>query len=424
MYNRKQFLYQIGLMGFGAGFSKEIIEGISFKELEEQLKVYPETDDFWGWVRSQYTVSSQLLNLNNGGVSPQPKIVQDAFFKYTEMANEAPTYYLWRILEDGKETVRVKLAEMLGTDKEEVAINRNATEALDTIIHGFPLKKGDEVVLSKYDYPRMMNAWKWREKRDGIILKWVDFDFPENNPKTIIDKYISLFTSKTRLVHITHMINWTGQVIPVKEIAAEARKKGIKVLVDAAHTFAHLDFKISDWDIDYLGSSLHKWLCAPFGTGLLYVRKDEIKNIPAFFTQDSLISEDNIRKFEELGTRATTAELAIAKAIDFHHVIGGKRKQERLYELKQYWTEAIKNHPRIKILTPENEKHSGAIGFASIEGMDGENINSILFKEYKIHTVAINHEKLNGIRITPHVYTNEYDLDRFIKALRNIADKK
>lgn len=261
-------------------------------------------------------------------------------------------------------------------------------------------------------------------KRDGIVLKWVDFDFPENNPKTIIDKYVSLFTSQTRLVHITHMINWTGQVIPVKEIAAEARKKGIKVLVDAAHTFAHLDFKISDWDIDYLGSSLHKWLCAPFGAGLLYVRKDEIKNIPAFFTQDPSMSEENIRKFEELGTRATTAELAIAKSIDFHHIIGGKRKQKRLYELKKYWTEAIKNHPRIKILTPENEKLSGAIGFISIDGMDAESINSQLLKEYKIHTVAIRHEKLNGIRISPHVYTNEYDLNKLIEALGNIADQK
>lgn len=424
MYNRKQFLYRLGLLGSSVSFAKLIAAGATFSDLENQFKISPTSDDFWGWVRTQYTVSSQLLNLNNGGVCPQPKVVQDALFKYTEMANEAPTYYLWRILDDGKEAVRSKLAEMLGADKEEVAINRNATEALDTIIQGISLKKGDEVVLSKYDYPRMMNAWKWREKRDGIVLKWVDFDFPENDPKTLIEKYTSLFTNKTKLVHLSHMINWSGQVIPVKEIAAEARKKGIKVLVDAAHTFAHLDFRITDWEIDYLGTSLHKWLCAPFGTGLLYVRKDEIKNIPAFFTQDPSMSEENIRKFEELGTRATTAELAIGKAIDFHHIIGGKRKQRRLYELKQYWVQGVKDHPRIKILTPENEKLSGVIGFVSIEGMDAEKIDAILLKEYKIHTVAIKHEKLNGLRISPHVYTNEHDLDRLIKALRNIANQK
>ena len=291
MKNRRNFIKNIGITTIGSLMMHQELNAHSFEQITKNITrpLIPDNDDFWGWVRSNYTVSSTLLNLNNGGVSPQPKFVQEAFFRYTELSNEAPSFYMWRTLEDGKQVVRQKLADMLDANENEVAINRNATEALDTIIHGFPLKKGDEVVLSKYDYPRMMHAWKFREKRDGIVLKWVDFDFPENNPDQIIEKYISLFTSKTKLVHLTHMINWVGQVIPVKEITKVAHDQGIKVLVDAAHSFAQIEFSVKDWDCDFLGTSLHKWLCAPFGTGMLYIKKDLISMIDPFFSPDNVI---------------------------------------------------------------------------------------------------------------------------------------
>lgn len=395
----------------------------SWADVEKMiLPLQANEDDFWGWVRSQYTISSNMINLNNGGVSPQPKSVQDALFRYTEMANEAPSYYLWRILDEGKEHVRKKLADLLRVSPDEVAINRNTTESLMTVIHGIPLRKGDEVVLSKYDYPRMMNAWKAREKRDGIVLKWVDFDFPENDPASIATKYTSLFTPKTKVVQLTHMINWVGQMLPIKEIAIEAKKAGIKTILDAAHTFAHIDFSLADGYIDYMGASLHKWLCAPFGTGLLYIRKSEIQNVPAFFTEDPTMKNENIRKFEELGTRASTSELAIGNAIDFHNIIGIRRKQRQLYELKQYWTNQVKGFPTISILTPENEKLSGAIGFLSIQGKEGQEIEQYLFKHYRIHSTTIKHEKLNGIRITPNVYTTRYELDMLVEGLKKMAE--
>lgn len=398
----------------------------SFKDVNRFLipPLNPPEDDFWSWVRSQYTVSSNLLNLNNGGVSPQSKFVQDAFFRYTEMANQAPTYYLWRILEEGKDAVRKKLANICGAQPDEIAINRNATEALDTIIHGFPLEKGDEVVLSKYDYPRMINAWKTREKRDGIILKWVDFDFPETDNAKIAQKYTSAFTKKTKLVHITHLINWVGQVVPVKLIAAEAKKQGIKTLVDAAHSFAHIRFNVKDWDVDYMGTSLHKWLCCPFGTGMLYIRKEEIPNIQTFFSEDPTSDKTAIKRFEELGTRATTAELAIGEAVDFHHAIGSERKEKRLYELKKYWTDQVKSHPRIKIATPEYSEFSGALGLVSIDGMEASEIDGYLLGEHRIHVVGIKYEKISGVRVTPNVYTSFNDLDRFVEALLKLANKK
>jgi selenocysteine lyase/cysteine desulfurase len=426
MANRRDFLKKAGLASLASAVAPAVIWSKPFAEIKQSIipNLIPPPDDFWGWVRTQYTVSSNLLNLNNGGVSPQSKFVQEAFFRYTEMANEAPTYYLWRVLEEGKDAVRIKLANLIGASDGEIAINRNATEALDTLIHGISLNKGDEVVLSKYDYPRMISAWKAREKRDGIILKWVDFDFPENNESDILAKYTSLFTSKTKVVHITHLINWVGQITPVKAIAAEAKKRGIKTLVDAAHSFAHVPFNVKDWDIDYLGTSLHKWLCAPFGTGMMYIRKEEIANIKTFFSEDPTMDSGNMKKFEELGTRATTAELAIGEAVDFHHIIGSERKQKRLYDLKQYWVTKVKSHPKIKILTPDSMSLSGALGLVCIEGYEASEIDSYLFSQHHIHTVGIKYEKINGTRVTPNVYTSFDDLDRFSDALIKLADQK
>jgi selenocysteine lyase/cysteine desulfurase len=427
MTNRRDFLKKVGLASAATAVSASTLWSKPFTEVNKKLisplLLPPPADDFWSWVRTQYAVSSSLLNLNNGGVSPQSKFVQDAFFRYTEMANEAPTYYLWRILEDGKDVVRGKLADLLGASPEEVAVNRNATEALDTVIHGIPLNKGDEVVLSKYDYPRMVSAWKAREKREGIVLKWVDFDFPENDETAMAHKYTSLFTSKTKVVHITHLINWVGQITPVKLIATTAKKMGIKTLVDAAHSFAHIQFNVKDWDIDYLGTSLHKWLGSPFGTGMLYIRKEEIAGIKTFFSEDPIMEPGTIKKFEELGTRATTAELAIGEAVDFHLLIGSERKQERLYELKKYWTEKVKSHPKIKILTPESSQLSGALGLVCIEGHEAPDIDGYLLSQHRIHTVGIKYEKINGIRVTPNVYTSFDDLDRFCEALLKLANK-
>lgn len=426
MSNRRDFLKKVGLASLATTVSASTIWSKSFVDVNHHLipKLNPPVDDFWAWVRTQYTVSSNLLNLNNGGVSPQSKFVQDAFFRYTEMANEAPSYYLWRILEEGKDAVRLKLANLCGAREDEIAINRNATEALDTCIHGIELKKGDEVVLSKYDYPRMISAWKAREKREGIVLKWVDFDFPENDEQKMADKYTSLFTSKTKVVHITHLINWVGQITPVKKIAAEAKKKGIKTLVDAAHSFAHVPFNVKDWDIDYMGTSLHKWLCAPFGTGMMYIRKEEIPNIKTFFSEDPAMDPGNIKRFEELGTRASTAELAIGEAVDFHLAIGAERKQKRLFDLRKYWWDQVKSHPKIKTLTPDTMELSGALGLVYIEGLEASDIDGYLMSEHHIHVVGIKYEKVNGVRVTPNVYTSFDDLDRFSTALLKLANKK
>ncbi len=415
--NLSSFAATVGFSSFfssaqGQGFLEEF-------ELKNHLSAEQLTEDeeFWRKIRSAYTISPTIINLNNGGVSPSPKVVQEAVEHYNRLANELPSFHLNRTINKGKETVRRKLAELAGCDTEEIAIHRNATESLENVIFGLTLKKGDEVVLSKYDYPSIISSWKQRALRDGIKLKWVDFEFPMEDKSKIVDAFAEKFSKKTKVVNITHMINWTGQILPVKEIAAAAKRKNITVLVDAAHTFCHLDFKIPDLNCDYLGTSLHKWLCAPFGTGMLFAKKDKIKDVyPLFGTAEPL--SDDIRKFEHIGTRSTGVEQAIAHAIDFHQLIGIKRKSERLFYLKNYLLEGLANIPRITNKTSKRKDFGGAIAYFEIEGIENiHQVTSNLLHKHQIHTVGMVHENIKGVRATPNVYTLKSEIDRFIEVM-------
>ena len=367
-------------------------------------------EDLWARMAQAYTVSATILNLNNGGVSPQPKVVQDAVDRYYHLSNEAPSYYMWHILDKGRESLRRKLADLAGTSSDELAINRNTTEALATVTWGLTLSKGDEIVMTKQDYPNMIQAWKQKEMRDGIKIKWLNFTLPIENDDVIVNEFINATTSKTKIWHITHMINWTGQIMPVKKLCEEARKRNILSIVDGAHTFAHMDFKIPDFNPDYFGTSLHKWLCAPFGTGMLYVKKENIAGLWPLFPNDKPQIAD-IRKFETLGTRSFAPEQAIGQAIDFQNAIGSKRKEERLRYLKNYWCEKVITHPRVKLNISLKPAYSCALGNFSIEGKDPGEVASKLFSEYQIHTVSIKWENISGVRVIFHVYIIIKDLD-------------
>jgi len=378
-------------------------------------------ETFWYQIKQAYTVSSNIINLNNGGVCPQPRVVQEAVERYNQLSNETPSYYMWRVLDRGREPLRRKLAGLAGCSPEELAIDRNSSEALETVIFGLRLQAGDEVVLTKQDYPNMINAWKQREKRDGVVLKWLSFDFPIEDKQQIADAFVNAFNDRTRVVHITHMINWIGQLLPVREIAREARRRGIEVLVDAAHTFAHIDYRIPELECDYFGTSLHKWLCAPFGSGMLYVRKEKIKNLyPLLAAPDS--ESDDIRKFEHLGTRSFAIEQAIGQAVDFHHMIGSERKEKRLHFLKNYWIDRVKDLPRVHIHTSQHPAFACAIAMFSIEGIEPRKIGDGLFRDYKVHTVPIVWENISGVRVTPNVYTTTRDLDVLVQAIREMAE--
>ncbi|MBN8576572.1 MAG: aminotransferase class V-fold PLP-dependent enzyme [Cytophagales bacterium] len=428
MATRRNFfrktLTATGALSLTSLASQALAEDISdaLLSLQQKNALSAATDEeLWARLAQAYTVSPTILNLNNGGVSPQPKVVQDAVDRYYHLSNEAPSYYMWRILDAGREGLRRKLADLAGVDAETIAVNRNTTEALGTVTWGTDLKRGDEIVMTRYDYPNMIHAWNQREQREGIKINWITPELPIENDDTLIKLYIGATTTKTKVWHLTHIINWSGQITPVAKLCAEARKRGILTIVDAAHSFAHLHFKVSDFDCDYLGTSLHKWLCAPFGTGMLYIRKPLIEKTWPLFSVEKPQSAD-IRKFEALGTRSFAPEQAIGQAIDFHNAIGGTRKQERLHYLKLYWCQAVAKHPKIKLHISLKPEYSCALGTFSIEGMEAADISAKLFNQFQIHTTSVKWEKLNAVRITPHVYTALKDLDRFIDAVLKIAN--
>jgi len=425
--NRRRFLQNAGMFSATA-FLSSLSKPAWARNLEAALRdakgLSPEElateEDFWYYIQQSFTASPGLINLNNGGVSPAPKTVQDAMKRYYDYCNEAPSYYMWRILDQGREPLRKNLAKPAGCSPEEIAINRNSSEGLETVIFGLQLKAGDEVVAARQDYPNMVNAYKQREIRDGIKMVWINLELPSEDEEYLVKQYVNAFTAKTKAVHITHIINWNGQILPVRKIAREAHKRGIEVVVDGAHSFAHFDFKIPDLDADYFAASLHKWLYAPIGSGMLYVRKEKIKDLYPLFATDNPLKDD-IRKFEALGTRPFFIEQAIGKAIEFHEMIGIERKEKRLHYLKNYWMEKVKDIPKVKLHTSLLPQWGCAIGNVSVEGKKPGELDAFLLEKYKVHTVGIEWENIKGVRVTPNVYTTAKNLDVLVEGITAFA---
>ncbi|MFZ0395993.1 MAG: aminotransferase class V-fold PLP-dependent enzyme [Terracidiphilus sp.] len=379
-------------------------------------------EDFWSVIQRGYSVNPEIINLNNGGVSPSPIVVQQAVERYNELANEGPSYYMWGILDQGREPLRERLAHLAGAKPGEIAIDRNSTEALNTIIYGLPLKAGDEVIGCKQDYPHMIEAYRQRAERDGIVYKQISFDFPIEDDAAIVRAYEEAITPRTRLIHVTHMINWLGQTMPVQKISDMAHAKGIEVIADGAHSFGLMDFKVPDLHCDYFGTSLHKFLSAPIGTGMMWVREDKIEKLWPLTCASDPHSAD-IRKFEDLGTRSFPIEQGIGEAINFHEGIGSRRKQERIGYLKNYWAKQVVSIPKVKLSTSLDLNYSCAICGVSINGMTPGAVSGALFDRYKIHTVGIVWENISCVRVTPHVYTRLGDLDKLVGAIGDLAAK-
>lgn len=377
-------------------------------------------EDFWFEIQRAFSVTRGITNLNNGGVSPSPRMVTEALCRYIWEQEDATAYTMWSILEPQSETVRAGLADVFGCDREEIAITRNASESLETVLMGMDLKSGDEILTTTQDYPRMMTTLRQRERREGLVLKTVKVPIPPKSLDEITAAFERGITGRTRLILISHVINITGQITPVKAVCEMARSKGIEVLVDGAHSFGHFAFTQKDLGCDYYGTSLHKWLYAPKGTGLLYVKREKIEKLWPLMAAEKTQAPD-IRKFEEIGTHSAAPRLAIGEAILFHNGIGAKRKEARLRYLSRRWENALKDLSNVRFHTSFDENQSCGIGTVEIVGVDPGALGTYLMDKHKIFTTPIIHDEFKGMRITPNVYTTLKELDRFVDVMQTVA---
>jgi isopenicillin-N epimerase len=376
---------------------------------------------WWFAVQQAWNVDRTIVNLNNGGVSPSPRAVLQAQQRYVDYSNEAPAYTMWEVLEPQREEVRQRLALLFGCQAEEIALTRNASEGLEICQYGFDLKRGDEVLASNQDYPRMITTWQQRERREGIVLKQFSLPVPAEDPAAVVDLYERHLTPRTRLVLMCHVVNLTGQILPVKQVVAMARRHGVPVIVDGAHAFAHFPFTLADLDCDYYATSLHKWLFAPHGTGMLFVRREKIKGLWPLTAAPAAMDE-NIRKFEEIGTHAAAPYLGIADALTFHEGIGGERKAARLRHLRDRWAVRLSAHPKVRLHTSLRPGLACGIANVEIEGIEPPALVQHLWRTQRILVTPIVHPEFKGLRVTPSLYTTSEEIDRFAAAMEQAAD--
>ncbi|MGH7492209.1 MAG: aminotransferase class V-fold PLP-dependent enzyme [bacterium] len=425
MYDRREFLGALGRTA-ALGIAGSAFQPARAARALEMLAHHPGAPEdvaadeaLWFEVQQAFTVDRSLINLNNGGVSPSPAIVQSAMKRHLDFSNNAPVYTMWQVLEPQREGVRKSLAAVFGCSPEEIALTRNASESLQICQLGFDFKPGDEVLTTSQDYPRMITTWQQRERRDKIKLKQFSLPVPCENPDEIVSLFEKNVTPKTKLILMCHMINLTGQILPVQQVVHMARKRNIPVIVDGAHAFAHFDFTHADLDCDYYATSLHKWLFAPHGTGMLYVRKDRIAGLWPMMAAPEKMDND-VRKFEEIGTHPAANYLAIAEALTFHHGLGAKRKAARLIYLRDRWANRLMQHGRIKLNT--SLKPGFACGLANVQvlGLDSVELTNYLWHQHRMIVTPIKHPEFEGLRITPSVYTTVAEIDRFAEVIEQV----
>jgi selenocysteine lyase/cysteine desulfurase len=417
--NRRDFFQVAGGSVALAAFQENAIEravaageGVNGRTPQEVAR----DEDYWTEIRNAFTIDRNVVNLNNGYVSPAPRPVQDALRRYLEYSDMGPWHTMINTLEGQVEAVRRRLADTAGCDPEEMAITRNASESLEIAQMGIDLKRGDEVLTTNQDYPRMLTTFQQRERREGIVLKTISFPVPPPSMDDLYQRFERAVTPRTKLILVCHITNRTGQIFPIRKICDMAHARGIPVIVDGAHAFNHFPFKLSDLDCDYYGVSLHKWTCAPIGTGFLYVKKSRIASTWALMAAGERRDSD-IRKFEEIGTHPAANHNAISQALVFNENIGVERKAARLRYLRDRWAHQLAANPKAQALHSEDPMQSCGIGFLSFRGVDAGKIHEALWSKYNIVTARMQHQEYDGLRVTPHIYSTVGEIDFFAATL-------
>jgi len=428
MLSRRAFLYRTGAVGAAALAVRPrdldaVVEASA--SVAGQAPTDVAKDEFyWREIQQSFDLDRTLINLNTGHHCSQPRIVVNAVKRYLDMENMAPVYYGGQ-LNRGLEPMRKALADEFGCDAEELAITRNASESLQILQNGIDLKAGDEVVTTEQDYPRMLTTWDQRMRRDKIVVNRVQFPVPATADDLFsrIDKAI---TPKTKVLHFCHITNLSGQIFPVQRLCRMARARGIRTIVDGAHAGGQFPFRIRDLECDSYGVSLHKWLLAPLGTGILFVKRDVIPTIWPLQAAPAT-SDTDIRKYEEIGTAPAAVKAAIADALAFHQGIGADRKAARLYYLTSRWANALRANPRIQLHSSFKPGETWGVGAVGIDGMEPAKITTFLWDKYRIIVAGLAGGQLpaqrydwKGIRVTPNVYTTVGEVDTFIGAMQEL----
>jgi selenocysteine lyase/cysteine desulfurase len=377
-------------------------------------------EDFWSELRARYVVPTEFIHLEHGYYSMQSQPVLERYLQHIREVNAVSSRYMRTVQYPNKERVQGKLAALAGCSPRELIITRNTTESLDTVISGFDWKPGDEAVMSVHDYGAMLDQFSLMARRWGITNTRVTVPLDPASDDEVVQVYANAITPRTKLLMVCHMINITGQVLPVRKICDMAHARGVPVMVDGAHAFAQLDFRIPDLDCDFYGASLHKWLGTPLGAGILYVKPSAVEKLWPLYGDEGYAATD-IRKLNHTGTHPVATDLAIEDAIAFHESIGIQRKEERLRWLQQYWTTKVRGVPRIKVFTPRDPARTGAIANVGIEGMKPGDLATALMEKYRIFTVAINTAGVTGVRVTPQLFTTTQELDALVRALTELA---
>ncbi len=419
MVSRRAFLRISGAAGTAAYALKTIgIEEVlaaSAQVAGRSADEVAQDEFYWREIQQAFTLDRTLINLNNGNSCPSPRVVHDALKRYLDFSNQAPVYYRGQ-LEQNKETARRRLAAEFGCDKEELAITRNSSEALQIAQNGLDLKPGDEILTTEQDYGRMLTTWDQRARRDGITVTKINFPVPTSQDD-LYQRFERAITPQTKVLHFCHITNLTGQHFPVKRLSQMARQRGILTIVDGAHAFAHFPFKLADLECDYYGTSLHKWLLAPHNTGFLYVRRDRIPPTWPLTAAPERRNTD-IRKFEEIGTISAAPFAAINEALAFHQAIGVDRRAARLRQLTLRWANRLKQHPRIQMHSDLTQVYGLAL--VGVEGMKAVDVSRFLWDRYRIIANAITRDDYQGIRVTPNIYTTLEEIDTFTMAMEDL----
>jgi selenocysteine lyase/cysteine desulfurase len=414
--NKRDFVRTLSGASLGMMFGPELLSRLA----STPAAALAEDEPFWAAVRAKFKLTPDYINLENGYYCFQPEEVLDAFIKNVRAINVEASHYMRTRQYDDKLRVRTKLAAMAGCSPDELALTRNTTESLDTVISGFDWKPGDGAVMANQDYGAMIDMFRLQARRHGMRNTMIDIPMDPKSDDEVVQVYAGALTPRTKLLMIPHMVNITGHVMPVRAICDMAHARNVPVMVDGAHAFAHLEFRIPDLHCDYYGASLHKWLATPLGAGILYVRKDRIASLWPVFA-DLGVAEDDIRKLNHTGTHPVHTDLTIEDSIAFHEMIGIARKEARLRWLQQYWTTKVRGLPKIVMNTPSDPKRTGGIANVGVRGMAPGDLAKVLLEKYKVFTVAIDGAGVHGVRVTPQVYTSTGELDAFVAALRELA---